>query len=281
MENLEQQSNLTNHSHFWNWISAIALVISIVSFGFIYTQISSANADYICTYIVEENDPCGNGSWSSWADTSTTGDSAQCTQRTEKRRVYTGTRETRHILQYLNLRTACDSGYSQAGHGGGGGASGFHGGSIISETAVCQIEEIRITEDSPSCVPVSKGGSGGSGGSGTNITTSNIKKDLELKTNSTSISAKSQLNQFRESKIAAQISVDKELVNKGTAVTVSWQTVEMTSCTVTGSNGDSWSGTAGEQLSKPLEFVTTFTLDCTAFNNTKVQESVEVKILPK
>ena len=40
MENLEQQQpNLTSHKNFWNWISAIALIISIAAFGFIYTQI--------------------------------------------------------------------------------------------------------------------------------------------------------------------------------------------------------------------------------------------------
>ena len=269
MENQEQELNLTEHSNFWKWISAIALIISIASFAVIYTQISKANADYICTYIVEENDPCGNGSWSAWTTTSVSGDEGQCTQSKQERRVYTGTRETRHILQYLTLRVGCDAAYSQAGRGGGGGSSGFHGGSIISETAVCQIEERRTTEDivaGASC--------------NTDTTTTSTETDIELDTQTTDISAKSQLTEFRASKISGLINVDKGFVNRGTSVTVNWQTVEMTTCTVTGSNGDSWSGTAGQELSSPIEFVTTFTLDCTAFNDTKLQESVDVNLLP-
>lgn len=55
----------------------------------------------------------------------------------------------------------------------------------------------------------------------------------------------------------------------------------MTSCTVTGTNGDRWTGTSGEKLSSPITTMTTFTLNCTAFNNTQIQESVDVKVIPE
>ncbi len=277
MENPEINPSAPAPSHIWNWISAIALIVAVVALVTIYTQISKANADYICTYIVEENDPCGNGSWDSWQTISSTGDHSQCTQSTTERRVYTGTRETRHILQYLTLRTGCDAAYTQGSYGDSGGASGFHGGSIVSETAACQIEEIRTTADSASCVPVSEGGSGGTG---SDTTTTSSQTDINLSTQTTEISGIGQLNQFRESKIDGQITADPERLRSGTPTTVQWQGVEVTSCTVTGSNGDSWTGTAGQQLSSPLDTSTTFTLNCTAFNNTNVQDSVEVTVVP-
>lgn len=296
MEN-QELNPMAHPSHFWNWVSAIALIISIVALVTIYTQISKANADYICTYIVEENDPCGNGSWSDWETISTSGDHAQCTQVTNERRVYTGNREIRHILEYLNLRTACDSGYTQTSGGDGGGASGFHGGSIVSETAICQIEEIRVTEDIAGECSVGDGGgsgdgstsgngsgdgSGGDGGTGggVNVTTTSTQTDLQIDTQSTDISAIDQLTQFRESKIAGQITVSLSRVRGGTSVTIQWQGVEMTSCTVTGSNGDSWTGTSGEVISSPIESSTTFTLNCIAFNGTQIQDSFEVTVIP-
>lgn len=266
--------SIAMHKNKWKLIGIIALIIAIIGFVVIYTQISKANADYICTYIVEENDPCGNGNWNSWATVSTTGDSEQCTQRVEERRVYTGTRETRHILQYLTLRTSCDSAYSQARYGDGGGSSGFHGGSIVSETAVCQIEEIRVTQDSPSC-------SVESDTNDTEVTTTATQIDTDIDTQSTDISAIDQLTQFRESKIDGRITADPEQLRSGTPTTIQWRGVEMASCAVTGSNGDSWTGTSGEKLSSAIESITTFTLDCIAFNGDQVQESVEVTIIPE
>ena len=254
----------------WKLIGIIALIIAIGAFAIIYTQISKANADYICTHIVEENDPCGNGSWGAWTTTSTTGDEVQCTQITEEKRTYTGTRETRHILQYLNLRTACDSGYTRSGNGQGGGASGFHGGSIISETSACQIEETRTTTD------VVAGASCQS-----DATTTSTQTDTSTDTETTDISAKAQLTQFREGKIDGDITADPDLLRSGTETTVSWQGVEVTSCTVTGSNGDSWSGTSGEETSSAIIEMTTFTLNCTAFNGAPVEDSVEVNLIPE
>ncbi len=70
-------------------------------------------------------------------------------------------------------------------------------------------------------------------------------------------------------------------MRSGTPTTVTWQGVEVTSCTVTGSNGDSWTGTAGQELSSPITSKMTFDLDCTAFDGSNVQDSVEVTVLPK
>lgn len=270
-QNINNNFNTASHNKKWKLIGIIALIIAIGGFAVIYTQISTANADYICTYIVEENDPCGNGSWSEWSTISTTGDQSQCTQVTTESRVYTGNRETRHILQYLTLRTACDAGYSQARYGNRRDASGFHGGNIVSESTACQIEESRTVTN------VLSGQSCGS------ETTTSVKKNDIGNSNKTetSISALEQLTQFREEKIKGNITVDPELLRRGTSTKITWQGVETTSCIVTGTNGDSWSGTSGEEISTPIEAATTFTLSCTAFNDTQVQESVEVNIIPE
>ncbi|MDP6387844.1 MAG: hypothetical protein QGG63_01010 [Candidatus Pacebacteria bacterium] len=276
-QNINKGFNSASNDKKWKLIGIIALIIAIGGFVVIYTQISTANVDYICTYIVEENDPCGNGNWGTWSTISTTGDSGQCTQVKTEKRIYTGTRETRHILQYLSLRTSCQSGYSQAQHGDSGGSSGFHGGSIVSETAACQIEETRTTADiAGTC-------SGGGGGGGqTDVTTSSVQTDTGTSdSQTTNISALEQLTQFREEKIDGQITADPDLLRRGNTTEVRWQGVEVTACTVTGSNGDSWSGTSGEEITSPIESVTTFTLNCTAFNDTQVQDSVEVEVLPE
>lgn len=274
-QNINRGFNPASNNKKWKLIGIIALVIAIGGFAVIYTQISKANADYICTYIVEENDPCGNGSWSAWSVSGVTGDPAQCTQVTTEKRTYTGTRETRHILQYLTLRTGCDSGYSQARHGDGGGASGFHGGSIISESSACQIEETRTTADVA-------GTCSGGGGGDTDVTTTSVQTDTGAgDSQTTDISALDQLTQFREGKIDGQITANPELLRSGNTTEVRWQGVEVTSCTVTGTNGDSWSGTAGQETSSPIEASTTYTLDCTAFNDTQVQDSVDVNIIPE
>ncbi|MFQ5662020.1 MAG: hypothetical protein ACE5F2_02090, partial [Candidatus Paceibacteria bacterium] len=165
-QNINRGFNPASNNKKWKLIGIIALVIAIGGFAVIYTQISTANADYICTYIVEENDPCGNGNWGPWSTVSTTGDSEQCTQVTTEKRTYTGTRETRHILQYLTLRQGCDSAYTQERYGDSGGQSGFHGGSIVSESSACQIEEVKVTEDvAEACAAGSGGSAAGSGGS--------------------------------------------------------------------------------------------------------------------
>lgn len=285
MENLNPETNLLDHSNLWKWISAIALIVSIIALVSVYTQISKANADYICTHIVEENDPCGNGSWSDWETVSTSGDREQCTQSLKERRVYTGTREIRHILQYLTLRTGCDASYSQAGYGSGGGSSGFHGGSIISETSSCQIEEVKVTNDIPGVCNVGNKGNGNGGGNsgndGVTTTTTSTQRDIKIDTETKGVSAKEQLDSFRREKIAANITADPDFLRSGTPTTVTWQGVEVTSCTVTGSNGDSWTGTAGQELSSPITSKMTFDLDCIAFDGSSVQDSVEVIVLPE
>lgn len=252
---------------------AIILAVAAITASFFVIRNATANADYICTRVTEENSDCANGSWGPWAEVASNEES--CIVTTMEKRVYTGTRVTRHILQYLNLRTACDSGYAQAGHGDEGGASGFHGGTIITESAACQIEEVRTTKKGgtgPSCSLTQKA---------PEITITKTQSDLSaLDAKTASISAKEQLNTFRESMISAKIFVIPPLVRKNATTLVKWEGIEVTSCTVTGENGDTWEGTSGERTSSPITGRTVYTLNCTAFNGKTVTDEATVSITP-
>ena len=107
------------------------------------SQITWANADYICTQVVDSLSECGNGAWGAWQVTSSSENTAACTRTTVSQRTYTGTRVSSHTLSYLNLRTACQAGYTQQQVGSRGGASGNQGrgGTIITQTSACQIQQ--------------------------------------------------------------------------------------------------------------------------------------------
>ena len=265
------------HHMYIVWGSIIIAIASIVASLFIVQNVR-ANADYICTYVVEENSNCANGSWGSWGEVSSSQDTAACAITKVEKRTYTGTRMTRHILQYLNRRTACDAGYSQTSGGGSGGASGFHGGTITSQSAACQIEETRTTRNpgtGPSCTPNTK----------PNATTTEVTTTTSdiatLNGQTTSISSKDQLTAFRVSMIAANIYAKPPLVKSGSTTVVKWQGREVTACTVVGTNGDGpWEGTAGEKTSGIINKKTTYTLTCTAFNGQTVTDQAVVTIIP-
>lgn len=257
---------------------AILVAIAAIVASFFVIREARANADYICTYVIEENSDCANGSWGPWETISATSDTASCAVTKVERRIYTGTRTVRHILQYLNLRTACESGYLQAGRGDGGtGASGFHGGNIFSQSSACQIEETRTSRNP------------GTGPQCATTVTQTVTNTGEIIDDTTEISTIDELTRFRASMIAANIYVKPMMVISGATTVVKWQGREVTSCSVAGSNGDGiatdgnvgWTGTAGEQTSGPITEATTYVLTCTAFNGETVTDRATVIIAPR
>lgn len=65
-------------------------------------------------------------------------------------------------------------------------------------------------------------------------------------------------------------------------VSLIWTAENTQSCSLTGTNGDSWnlSGESGSQTSSPLLVETVYTLACTDLSDNSVQTSVTVKLLP-
>ncbi len=69
----------------------------------------------------------------------------------------------------------------------------------------------------------------------------------------------------------------------GTATKLFWNLSNVGSCTVTGTNGDHWSGPSSDsygQVSAPLMDQTVFTISCTGLDSSTVNESVIVNIVP-
>ncbi len=80
--------------------------------------------------------------------------------------------------------------------------------------------------------------------------------------------------------IGVQISVSPSLVRSGQRTVVRWNSMEMSSCTVTGSNGDSWTGLAGEEITRPITLRVTYTLSCTAFDGRTMTDTAIVGLAP-
>ena len=73
------------------------------------------------------------------------------------------------------------------------------------------------------------------------------------------------------------------LVKKDNTTLVSWSSQYATACTVSGTNGDSWTGLSGSQTSSPIHSQTTYTLNCTGEEGadpSSVQKKAVVNIAP-
>lgn len=70
------------------------------------------------------------------------------------------------------------------------------------------------------------------------------------------------------------------LVRQGDPVSVNWNVTSVRSCTVTGTNGDSWSGASGSQNSGPIIGQTVFTLTCTGLDDSTITRTTSVNIVP-
>lgn len=269
MEEIQMSHPAQSRMHLYVTWGAIIVAVAAIAASFLIVRGASGNADYICTHVVEENGDCANGSWGAWTTVSSSTNTTACEVNKIEKRVYTGTRVTKHILQYLNLRTACDSGYTQTGNGNMNGDSGFHGGTIVTESSACQIEETRTSRNQGNnCAnPITE--------------TVQLTSDIAaMNQQSTAVTAKDQLDAFRESMIAANIYAKPPLVKSGATTVVKWQGREVTECTVSGTNGDAWEGTAGEKTSGVIEKETTYTLTCIAFNGKTVTDQATVTIIP-
>ena len=80
--------------------------------------------------------------------------------------------------------------------------------------------------------------------------------------------------------IAAKITARPTLVRKDGRSVIRWNSYEMSSCTVTGTNGDSWTGTVGEKISRAIVGRVTYTLNCIGFDGRTMSDSVVVSISP-
>jgi hypothetical protein len=83
--------------------------------------------------------------------------------------------------------------------------------------------------------------------------------------------------------LSGHLQVVPMLLPKGLSTTVYWNVANVESCTVTGSNGDSWTGASGQETSAPLLSQTIYTLHCTALPTASppaVDETATVNLVP-
>lgn len=76
------------------------------------------------------------------------------------------------------------------------------------------------------------------------------------------------------------LSVTPLLLQKGETAQVVWSTNDMSSCTVTSTNGASWSGLSGSQTSPAIQMQTIITVRCTSVLDTTISQSATVNIIP-
>ena len=88
---------------------------------------------------------------------------------------------------------------------------------------------------------------------------------------------------------SATLNVAPSLVQRGGTAQVSWFSTDISSpsnpalgsCTVTGTNGDTWSGLSGSQTSSAITQQTKYTLSCTPYSSTvPITQTVTVNIVP-
>lgn len=255
-----QMSQRPTNSHIvmYLWIAA-AVAIVLVGVLVAFLRLTGANADYICTKVVNNSDGvCTNGSWGQWQVVSDASEGNTTT--TVQERTYTGTRAVSVTLQYLNLRSACQAGYTQQGYGSGGGASGFHGGSVQTTYSACQLVQTRTVTKTQ-----------GTGSGGTRVQTGYDQTDVgEQTTETKSVGSVAELEShnpdssqsFTDGESTLDIAAKPALVRSGDTTSVEWTALGVSSCTVTGSNGDAWTGLTGTFASKPIFSATTYTLRC-------------------
>jgi len=256
-------------------ISVLVAILFVVG-GFMAA--TKANVDYICTRIIEDTGSCTNGAWGTWDTVVSDTDTVTGQTTTIQQRVYTGTRITRHIISYLNRRTACGDGYIQEEHGNTDGASGFHDqGTIITESQVCQVEEQRTVYEDGTIDDV--------------ITIDITGDDADVTGETITVDDLEEINAFRRAQLDLGLYAQPVLVAPGQTTTVGWTTVEMSSCRVTADkNDDEWgaedisvpnaTSVSGEEESSEITEETTYTLDCIDFEGNPHQEAVSVRLVP-
>jgi len=87
-------------------------------------------------------------------------------------------------------------------------------------------------------------------------------------------------NGYGATDIVAEIFARPILVVQGSQTIIRWLSTETESCTVTAPNGDSWTGTEGEELSGDIEEETPYTLTCIGYDDSTVVDTVVVRVAP-
>jgi hypothetical protein len=70
------------------------------------------------------------------------------------------------------------------------------------------------------------------------------------------------------------------LVRTGETTNITWGSSNSSSCSVSGTNGDSWSGKNGSETTSEITTQTTYTLICTGLDSSEVTDTAIVNVIP-
>ena len=80
------------------------------------------------------------------------------------------------------------------------------------------------------------------------------------------------------------INANPKLLHVGNTSTISWSSANVSACTVTGTNGDAWTGKSSSgKTSKPIQMQTTYYLHCDGYAGSSpasIDKSVIVNLIP-
>lgn len=79
---------------------------------------------------------------------------------------------------------------------------------------------------------------------------------------------------------SGSIQVAPQLLRSGELTQVTWSATNVSSCSVSGNNGNSWTGTSGSQISSPIVTQTVYTLSCAGLDGSTFIQSATVNLIP-
>lgn len=259
--------------NYWLW----AGVLIVFALGlFVGVQLAHSNSDYVCSANVSDTQTgsCTNGSWSSWTTVSGT-----------LTRTYTGTRST---VSFNGKVTGVSCSHPQY-------SASQAVGTYTTQYAACQIVETGTQNASAA--------QSGATGSGTITSTSRSETTGAVTRTTTSSGSYNDYQNMVDAALAtSSITAIPSIVQQGNTTTVSWTSNHVKSCTVTGTNGDSWpkvtyqtqtdsdgndtqvavtpQALTGSETSGKISEQTLYTLVCLSNLGKQLTSQVTVNIIP-
>ena len=255
----------------WNRDALIGLlsllvIIILILFG---VSLTRANDDYVCndnSIQDQQQGQCTNGSWGPWT---TNADGSQ-------QRIYTGT-QTLVSFSGGNI-VSCSHPSDSIGTSG----------TITTTYTACEIVQTQPSTggtgtDTGTGSSGTGGGTGGGSG-GTTSTTETVTVGAVI-SSSQATSSYDYYQAYLDALLATStITAVPSLVEPGQTTQVSWLAAHVSSCVVTATNTDTWTGLqspAGGQTSSPINQQTIYTLDCTTAVGVHIEHQAVVNIAPK
>lgn len=267
--------------------SASLLVIAILIFAGL--GLTHANSDLICTRVVQGPAECTQGSWGPWTQESQTQDASGNTVLTEER-TYTGIEENQVTLQYQESAAnhgggSCENGYAATGQGGATagmvtdeGGSGYY--QATTEYTACQVTETQTVTTSGAGASESASVSVGSTTSTGATQSQTVGEDSLGALDQAGVVTSANGETASLGSESAAISAKPELVQSGQTTQIIVKTAGMSTCAVTGSNGDAWSGLNLAETSAPITAQTVYKLGCLDQNGAAFNVKTTVGIAP-